>query len=109
MPSTNHRTTRRIAETKRGKNLSSPFDDLAKEYDVWFDEDGSLFYLVELQASNSSLPALSKPWREMYRKWTLRPGIGKIEIRISPQIKLLEMAREREDNQILRPFGARAF
>ena len=28
---------------------SSPFDELAPEYDAWFDKDGSLIFFIEVQ------------------------------------------------------------
>jgi SAM-dependent methyltransferase len=95
MPSTNYRTPRRIAGMKRSKSLSSPFDDLAKEYDAWFDEEGSLVYFIEVQAFKSFLPSLPKPWLEI--------GVGsgrfaqalEIGIGVDPSIKLVKMARHR--------------
>ncbi len=49
MSSTNYKTPRRIAGMKRNNSHSSPFDDLALEYDAWFDREGSLIFFIEAQ------------------------------------------------------------
>jgi SAM-dependent methyltransferase len=81
--------------TIRNNSSVSPFDDLAPEYDAWFDREGSLVFAVEVQAFRSLLPTLPKPWLEI--------GIGSgrfaqalgIETGIDPSLKLIEMARQR--------------
>ena len=50
MSSTNYRTPRPIAGMKRNNRHSSPFDDLALEYDAWFDRGGSLIFFTEVKA-----------------------------------------------------------
>jgi SAM-dependent methyltransferase len=95
MPSTDYRTPRRIGGMKLSKSLSSPFDDLAKEYDAWFDEEGSLVYFIEVQAFKSLLPSLPKPWLEIgvgSGRFAQALGIG---IGVDPSIKLVKMARRR--------------
>ena len=47
MPSTDYRTPRRIRGIK-SKNPGSPFDDLAKEYDAWFDKEGIIRGMLEV-------------------------------------------------------------
>jgi SAM-dependent methyltransferase len=94
MPSTNYRTARRIAGIK-SKNLGSPFDDLAPEYDAWFDKEGSLVYFIEVQAFKSLLPTLPKPWLEIgvgSGRFAQALGIG---TGVDPSIKLVKMARRR--------------
>jgi SAM-dependent methyltransferase len=94
MPSTTHRTLRRITGIK-GKKFGSPFDDLAKEYDAWFDKDGSLVYFIEVQAIKSLLPSLPKPWFEIgvgSGRFAQALGIG---TGVDPSIKLVKMARRR--------------
>jgi SAM-dependent methyltransferase len=101
VPSTNYRTPRRIAGMKRGKRLGSPFDDLAPEYDAWFDQEGSLIYFVEVQAFKSLLPTLPKPWLEIgvgSGRFAQALGIG---TGIDPSIKLVKMARRRGVNAFL--------
>lgn len=83
---------------KRSKSRSSPFDDLAKEYDAWFDREGNLIFFIEVQAFKSLLPTLPKPWLEI--------GVGSgrfaralgIETGVDPSFKLLQMARQRGIN-----------
>ena len=94
MPSTNDRATQRIAGTK-GENPVSPFDDLAPEYDAWFDKDGSLVYSIEVQAFKSLLPSLPKPWLEVgvgSGRFAQALGIG---TGVDPSRELVKMARRR--------------
>jgi SAM-dependent methyltransferase len=95
MPSTNDRTPRRTAGMKRGQSPGSPFDDLAPEYDAWFDQEGSLIYFIEVQAFKSLLPALPKPWLEIgvgSGRFARALGIG---AGVDPSLKLVKMARRR--------------
>jgi len=86
---------------KLNNSHSSPFDDLAQEYDAWFDKQGSLIFSTEVQAFRELLPTLPKPWLEI--------GIGSgrfaqalgIETGIDPSIKLIEIARRRGINASL--------
>jgi SAM-dependent methyltransferase len=95
MLSTNDRAPRRITGMKRNKSPGSPFDDLAMEYDAWFDREGSLIFFIEVQAFKSLLPALPKPWLEIgvgSGRFAQALGIG---TGVDPSIKLVEMARRR--------------
>jgi SAM-dependent methyltransferase len=73
----------------------SPFDELADEYDTWFDGEGSLIFSNEVHAFQTLLPSLPKPWLEI--------GIGSgrfaqalgIETGIDPSAKLVEIAKSR--------------
>ncbi|MBN2320501.1 MAG: class I SAM-dependent methyltransferase [Acidobacteria bacterium] len=75
--------------------IPSPFDDLAVEYDSWFDEKGQLLFRIELEALQPVLASLPKPWLEI--------GVGSgrfaevlgIETGIDPSRKLLQLARDR--------------
>jgi hypothetical protein len=81
--------------TKRNNGDLSPFDDLAAEYDAWFDREGRLVFLIEVRAFRELLPFLPSPWLEM--------GVGSgrfaqvlgIETGVDPSFKLLQMARRR--------------
>ena len=76
----------------------SPFDELAPEYDAWFDQEGSLIFFIELQAFKSLLAALPKPWIEIgvgSGRFAQALGIG---TGIDPSIKLVKMARRRGIN-----------
>lgn len=86
---------------KRQNTQWSPFDDLAAEYDAWFEREGSLIFFIEVQAFKSLLPSLPKPWLEI--------GVGSgrfaqaldIETGVDPSSKLIEMARQRDINAFL--------
>jgi len=79
-------------------NFSSPFDNLASEYDSWFDGDGKPIFDIEVEAFRNILPLLPKPWLEI--------GVGSgrfaralgIENGIDPSYKFVEMARARGIN-----------
>lgn len=95
MSSTDYGTVRRMAGMKRSKNLSSPFDDLASEYDAWFDNDGSLIFFIEVEAFKTLLPLLPKPWLEIgVGSGRFAQALG-IETGIDPSIKLITMAKHR--------------
>ena len=75
---------------------ASPFNDLASDYDAWFERDGKIIFAVEVRAFQKVLTSLPKPWLEI--------GVGSgrfaqvlgIETGVDPSIKLLEMARQKE-------------
>ena len=95
MPPAGYQTHKPNARERQNNINCSPFDDLATEYDAWFDKEGSLVFLIEVQAFRELLPSLPKPWLEI--------GIGSgrfaqalgIETGIDPSIRLIEMARSR--------------
>ena len=100
MLSNKHHIGERTA-TIRQKNSLSLFDDLATEYDAWFDKDGSLIFFIEVQAFKSLLPSLPKPWLEIgVGSGRFAQALG-IETGVDPSIKLVEMARERGINAFL--------
>jgi SAM-dependent methyltransferase len=84
--------------SKRDKTNSpifSPFDELASEYDAWFDKDGSLIFFVEVQAFKILLPTLPRPWLEIgVGSGRFAQALG-IETGIDPSIKLVQMANGR--------------
>jgi len=90
-----YRTRKSNTERRQNNTEWSPFDDLATEYDAWFEKDGSLIFFIEVKAFKSLLPILPKPW--------LETGVGSgrfaqalgIETGIDPSVKLVEMARRR--------------
>lgn len=73
----------------------SPFDPLASDYDAWFEEEGRLIFVTEIQAFEEILSLLPKPWLEI--------GVGSgrfaqvlgIEVGLDSSIKLLELASQR--------------
>jgi SAM-dependent methyltransferase len=81
--------------TRRYNSSASPFDDLALEYDAWFDRAGSLIFFIEVQAFKSLLLTLPKPWLEIgVGSGRFAQALG-IETGIDPSFKLVEMARRR--------------
>lgn len=93
----------RGSNTKGNQNKPqwSPFDDLALEYDGWFDGEGSLIFFIEVQALKSLLPFLPKPWLEIgVGSGRFAQALG-IETGIDPSSKLLRMARKRGINAFL--------
>ncbi len=114
MSSTNNRTPQPMAGIKRNYSHSSPFDDMALEYDAWFDKEGSLIFFIEVQAFRTLLPSLPKPWLEIgVGSGRFAQALG-IETGVDPSIKLIDMARRREVNAFLgrgeqEPFDEESF
>ena len=74
----------------------NPFDDLANEYDTWFDGPGKLIFNIEVKAFQEILPSLPKPWLEIGAgsgRFALALGI---DTGIEPSINLVKMARQRK-------------
>jgi SAM-dependent methyltransferase len=83
---------RRIKEVKK---YSSPFDNLASEYDAWFDGEGNLIFLNEVQAFKKILPYLPKPWLEIgVGSGRFAQALG-IKTGVDPSAKLIEIAESR--------------
>ena len=77
------------------KNLNSPFDILASEYDAWFEKEGKLVFDIEVKAFQEVLPLLPKPWLEVgVGSGRFAQALG-IETGIDPSAKLLEIAKKR--------------
>ena len=86
---------------KGGSGNVSPFDDLALEYDAWFDKEGSLIFFIEVQAFKSLLPTLPKPWLEIgVGSGRFAQALG-IETGVDPSSKLLQIAQRRGINAFL--------
>jgi len=101
MSSNKHRTVERNVAIRRHNSSLSPFDDLALEYDAWFDKEGSLIFFIEAQAFRELLPTLPKPWLEIgVGSGRFAQALG-IETGVDPSIKLIEMARRRGINVFL--------
>jgi len=81
--------------TRRNDGDVSPFDNLALEYDAWFDREGRLIFLIEARAFRELLPSLPKPWLEIgVGSGRFAQALG-IETGVDPSFKLLQMARRR--------------
>jgi len=99
--SSKYRARESIAGKKQSNSDCSPFDDLAPEYDAWFDKEGSLIFFTEVKAFRTLLPSLPKPWFEIgVGSGRFAQALG-IETGIDPSIKLIEMARRRRINVFL--------
>jgi SAM-dependent methyltransferase len=80
------------------RNGFSPFDELAREYDAWFDTEGSRIFFIEVKAFQELLPKLPKPWLEIgVGSGRFAQALG-IETGIDPSTKLVKMARKRGIN-----------
>jgi SAM-dependent methyltransferase len=75
--------------------IYSPFDELALEYDQWFDGEGKLIFDIEVAAFRKVLPYLPVPWLEIgVGSGRFAQALG-ISTGVDPSEKLLEMARGR--------------
>jgi SAM-dependent methyltransferase len=101
MPSTRHNSDNPELKTGRKSTGFSPFDELAPEYDAWFDGEGSQIFFNEVQAFRTVLPSLPKPWLEIgvgSGRFARALGIG---TGIDPSIELIKMAKCRGINTFL--------
>jgi SAM-dependent methyltransferase len=90
-----YQTQKSNTERQQNNAERSPFDDLALEYDAWFDKDRSLIFFTEVQAFKSLLSSLPKSWLEIgVGSGRFAQALG-IETGIDPSIKFVEMARRR--------------
>ncbi|HAS05189.1 MAG TPA: class I SAM-dependent methyltransferase [Dehalococcoidia bacterium] len=82
-------------KTGNPKDSFNIFNNLADEYDKWFDKQGKLIFANEVAAFKNILPLLPKPWLEI--------GVGSgrfawalgIEKGVEPSFKMAEIARNR--------------
>jgi len=82
-------------EIQEKDNTASPFDELASEYDAWFDAAGNLIFRNEVKALQTLLPYLQKPWLEIgVGSGRFAQALG-IETGIDPSAKLIEIAKGR--------------
>lgn len=71
------------------------FDELAAEYDAWYDGDGNLIFRIEAQAFGMLLPDMPEPWLEIgVGSGRFAQALG-IETGIDPSPNLIEIARKR--------------
>ena len=95
MSITGHQNEWRKLGKRRNNRGPSPFDELALEYDAWFDGEGSLIFFNEVQAFRTLLPFLPKPWLEIgVGSGRFAQALG-IETGIDPCGKLVEIAKSR--------------
>ncbi|MFC1903653.1 class I SAM-dependent methyltransferase [Chloroflexota bacterium] len=71
------------------------FDNLAAEYDAWFEGEGKRIFDIEVKAFQEMLISLPKPWLEVgVGSGRFAQALG-IETGIDPSIRLLELAKSR--------------
>jgi peptide deformylase len=98
MSSVNYQTRGLNIRNRQRSAEWTPFNDLALEYDAWFDKDGSLIFFIEAQAFRQLLPSLPKPWLEIgVGSGRFAQALG-IETGIDPSAGLVKMARKRGTN-----------
>jgi len=98
MSSINDRNPRPIGGAEQDEMDVSPFDELASEYDAWFDKEGSRIFFIEVKAFQELLSKLRKPWLEIgVGSGRFAQALG-IETGVDPSTKLVEMARNRGIN-----------
>ena len=101
MSSTNYRIRQSKIDRRQNNVIWSPFDNLAREYDAWFDREGRLIFSDEVWAFQSLLKSLPKPWLEIgVGSGRFAQALG-IETGVDRSIKLVEMARRRGINTFL--------
>jgi len=92
----------------------SPFDELALEYDAWFDNEGRFTFDIEVSAFMELLPSLPQPWLEIgVGSGRFAQALG-IATGLDPSLQLAQMARRRGINTILgqgekEPFDDQSF
>jgi len=101
MTSTKYHSGEAKKRARRNHKDISPFDDLASQYDAWFDREGSLIFFIEVQAFRDVLPSLPKPWLEIgVGSGRFAQALG-IETGVDPSVKLLQIAKHRGINAFL--------
>ena len=96
--SSKYRARESIAGTKQSNSAVSPINDLAAEYDAWFDKEGSRIFFIEVKAFQELLPKLPKPWLEIgVGSGRFAQALG-IDTGVDPSTKLVEMAINRGIN-----------
>ena len=114
MSQTGKKPKLKTRHSKDEKSGFSPFDELASEYDAWYDGDGNLIFFIEAQAFRTLLPDLPKPWLEIgVGSGRFAQALG-INTGIDPSGSLVEIAKSRGINAFLghgekRVFDAESF
>jgi SAM-dependent methyltransferase len=101
MSSTKHTTRQPKTGMKVDNGDISPFDNLALEYDTWFDGEGSLIFSLEVQAFRELSPSLPRPWLEIgVGSGRFAQALG-IDTGVDPSIRLVEIAKRRSVTALL--------
>jgi len=95
MPNNENLTSKLNKMASPRKLKASLFDELASDYDAWFEKDGKLIFETEVRAFQEILPLLPKPWLEIgVGSGRFAQALG-IETGIDPSIELLNIAKSR--------------
>jgi len=79
----------------------SPFDNLAAEYDAWFEEEGRDVFGIEVEAFRELMPFLPKPWLEVgVGSGRFAQALG-IDTGLDPSARLLDLAKRRGVNTVV--------
>jgi len=110
-----HRTQEPGNKSNRQKSgQGSPFNELALEYDAWFDNEGRFTFDIEVPAFAGLLPVLPQPWLEIgVGSGRFAQAIG-IATGLDPSMQLVRIARQRGITTVLgqgekEPFSDRSF
>jgi SAM-dependent methyltransferase len=77
------------------------FNSLAPDYDAWFEQEGRLIFVSEVEALRPVLSLLPRPWIEVgVGSGRFAQALG-IDIGLDPSSKLLEIAKNRGINVFL--------
>ena len=80
-------------KTGLSEDSRTVFNNLASEYDRWFDKQGKIIFANEVRAFKNILPSLPEPWLEIgvgSGRFARALGTG-----IEPSFKMAEIARDR--------------
>lgn len=87
--------------TGDSSNKAALFDNLALDYDNWFEQEGKLIFAIEVRAFQEVLNSLPKPWLEVgVGSGRFAQALG-IKTGIDPSARLLELASKREVEVVL--------
>lgn len=85
-----------VRETSDGRSGKWLYDDLAADYDDWFEDDvGKAVFDTELRALAELLPALPRPWLEVGVGTGRFAGALGVDLGIDPSAGVSALARRR--------------
>ncbi|MBN1367397.1 MAG: methyltransferase domain-containing protein [Dehalococcoidales bacterium] len=85
----------------RRSDQGNIFNELASEYDTWFDNDGKIIFFIEARAFKPLLHSLPKSWLEIgVGSGRFAQALG-IEAGIDPSTRFVRMAKNRGINAFI--------
>lgn len=98
---TNERHGSHLSGANRTRGVLAPFNDLALEYDRWFDKEGRAVFLTEARALAELSAELPRPWLEIgVGSGRFAQALG-VDAGVDPSIKMVDLARTRGVNAIV--------